>query len=125
MQTDRHGLFTELEPPPGGAERFRQRLDETAGPRHAPRWGVFATAGAACAAVVLIAVVLWRDPGDSALQSVEDPQRTVALYAAPEFDRLLGRPPQPVELTVTINERTASVVELETANQKVRIYQIN
>jgi hypothetical protein len=50
---------------------------------------------------------------------------TTANTDAPKFDRLLGRPTQPVELNVTINERTASVVEIETTNEKVRIYQIN
>ena len=117
------GLFTELEPPPGGAERFRQRLDAAASSRRMPRWSIFAVAGAASAAVVLIAVVLLRDPSESS--PVADSPRTASLYDAPEFDRLLGRLPQPIELAVTRNAQTAAVVEIETANEKVRIYRIN
>ena len=125
MTNERPGLFTELEPPPGGAERFGRRLDQTASARHALRWHVFVTAGAACAVVALVAVVLLRDPEDSASSPVADSGRTAAIYDAPEFDRLLGRTPRPAELTVTLNEQPASVAEIETTNEKVRIYRIN
>jgi len=121
MKAERHGLFTELEPPPGGAERFGRRLDETASSRHVARWGVLVAAGAACAAAILVVIVVLRDSSSSLVDS----QRTASLYDAPEFDRLLGRSPQPVELAVTLNEQTASVVEIETTNEKVRIYRIN
>jgi hypothetical protein len=121
---DDWGLFKELAPPPGGAERFRKRLDELERAPRPPRWNVFATVAAAGAAVVLVAVLVLRDPGESG-PSLPDSQLTAALYDAPEFDRLLGREPPPVELAVTVNSEAASVVEIETTNEKVRIYQIN
>ncbi|HJR70489.1 MAG TPA: hypothetical protein VKA43_10650 [Gammaproteobacteria bacterium] len=123
MNDERHGLFTELTPPPGGAERFAKRLDETAQSADAPRRRGFAFAAAACAAAALVlAVMLLREPGDSASPPVA---AATEIYDAPEFDRLLGRPSQPAEFTVTLGERTASVVEVETTNEKVRIYEIN
>ena len=125
MKFDGHGLFTELAPPPGGAERFRRRLDESTDAPRAPRWRVFALAGAACAAVAVAAVVALHGSNDSASLPVADSERTAAIYDAPEFDRLLGRPPQPAELTVMLNEQIAPVAEIETGNEKVRIYRIN
>ncbi len=120
-------LFKQLDPPPGGAERFARRLDEAAAsPSPAPRWRTFALAGAACAAVALIIVVVLRRDSDSPVMPplVADLQPTPEIYNSPAFDRLLGRPAQFTELTVSRNEQAASVVELETANDKVRIYQI-
>jgi hypothetical protein len=127
MSTDRHGLFTQLEPPPGGAERFERRLHKAAAsPSPAPRWRTFALAGAACAAVALIVAVVLRRDSDRPVMPplVADLQPTPEIYNSPAFDRLLGRPAQFTELTVSRNEQSASVVELETASAKVRIYQI-
>lgn len=121
MNSKRHGLFAELAPPPGGAERFANRLDDAAPTADVPRWRGLALAGAACAAVV-IAVVLLREFGDSASPPVA---AAPDIYYAPEFDRLLGRPSRPTEFTVTVGERTASVVEVETMNEKVRLYRVN
>jgi hypothetical protein len=123
MNSERHGLFADLDPPPGGVGRFAQRLHGAAQAAEAPRRRGFAFAAAACAAVALVvAVVLLRELGDSA-----SPPVTAApeIYDAPEFDRLLGRPAQPTEFTVRLDERTASIVEVETTNEKVRIYEIN
>ena len=126
MKFNGHGLFTQLEPPPGGAERFGRRLDETADAPRAPRSRVFALAGAACAAVaVMAALVVLLDRNDSASSPVADSERTAEIYDAREFDRLLGRPPRPAELTVILNEQSASVAQIETGNEKVRIYRIN
>jgi hypothetical protein len=123
MNNERQGVFAELTPPPSGAERFARRLDETAQAADVPRWRSFAFAGAACAAVALVvAVVLLRDPSDSTPPTVAS---APDIYDAPEFDRLLGRPAQPTEFTVTLDERTASVVEVETANEKIRLYRVN
>ena len=126
MNTD--ALFKELEPPPGGAERFAQRLDERgrAAIASRTRWRNLALAGAACTAVALIvAVVLRRDSDRPEMPPlVADLQPAPEIYDSPAFDRLLGRPAQFTELTVSRNEQSASVVELETANAKVRIYQI-
>jgi hypothetical protein len=123
MNDETQSLFKELEPPPGGAERFARRLDETAHAAEAPRWRVFAFAGAACAAVALmVAVVVLREPSESTSPTVA---AAPDIYDAPEFDRLLGRPAQPTAFAVTVDERTASVVEVETTNEKIRIYEIN
>ena len=55
---------------------------------------------------------------------VADLQPEPEIYNSPAFDRLLGRAAQFTELTVSRNEQATSVVELATANDKVRIYQI-
>jgi hypothetical protein len=49
----------------------------------------------------------------------------VEIYDAPELDRLLGRSARPVELVVTVNTEIATVTEVATANDKVRIYRVN
>jgi hypothetical protein len=56
MSTDRGGIFQELEPPAGGAERFRQRL-EAAGDSTGWPLRPFLAAGVAAAALVIAAVV--------------------------------------------------------------------
>jgi hypothetical protein len=82
-----------------------------------------ALAGAASAAAVafVVAVVLLREPGDAAQPVVT----TSEIYDSPEFDRLLGRPLRAERLTAVVDEQTASVTQLESQNEKVRIYQIN
>jgi hypothetical protein len=123
MNDERHGLFSEIDPPPGGVERFAQRLDKAARTPEAPRWRGLAFAGVACAAdALVVAALLLRDPSDSTSPPVA---AAPEIYDAPEFDRLLGRPARPAEFTVMLGERTASVVEVETTNEKVRIYEIN
>jgi len=123
MNTD--ALFKELEPPPGGAERFAQRLDEIAAERPSPRARVLAiTAAAAAISVVTAAVLLLRPPDVAPPELVVDAP-TIDVYNAPELDRLLGRSATPAQLAVTVNMEAASVTEIETTNQKVRIYQIN
>ena len=96
-------------------------------PRAPPRvrWRTFALAGAACAAVALIVAVVLPRLGQSRNTAA---RRKFAADAqidnSPAFDRLLGRPAQFTALTVSRNEQSASVIEIETANDKVRIYQI-
>ena len=127
MNTDRHGLFTAAR-----TAARRRRAFRTAAPRSRceplPRAALenLALAGAACAAVALIVVVVLRRDSDRPVMPplVADLQPTPEIYNSPAFDRLLGRPAQFTELTVSRNEQSASVVELETANDKVRIYQI-
>ena len=123
MNTDE--LFKELEPPPGGAEAFAQRLDEIAAEQPSPRARVLAAAAAIVAAAVVTAVLLLRQTGDETPAQVADETPAVDIYNAPELDRLLGRTSQPAELMVMVNMETANVTEIETTNQKVRIYQIN
>jgi len=123
MNDERHGLFAELEPPRGGVARFAQRLEETAPTTHAPRWRGFALAAAGAAAVALVvALVLLRETSESVPPTVA---AAPEIYDAREFDRLLGRPARPTEFVVTLGERTASVVERETTNEKIRIYDVN
>ena len=122
MNTD--ALFTELEPPPGGAERFAQRLDEIAAERPSSRARVLAVAATA-AAVALVTTILLLPTTDVPPVRVSDAPPPVDVYNAPELDRLLGRAATPAELVVTVNRETAAVTEIETTNEKVRIYQIN
>lgn len=123
MNTD--ALFKQLEPPPGGAKRFAQRLDEIAAARPSPRARVLAVAAAGAAVALVTAVLLLRQPNDAPPVLVADAPPAVEVYDAPEFDRLLGRSAPPAELMVMVNMEAAAVTEIETTNQKVRIYQIN
>ena len=118
-------LFKELEPPPGGAERFAQRLDEIAATRPSRRARVLAMAAAVAAVALVTTVLLLRQPDDTPPQVVAASSPPVEVYDAPEFDRLLGRSARPAELMVMVNMEAANVTEVETTNQKVRIYQIN
>jgi hypothetical protein len=123
MSTD--DLFRPLDPPPGGAERFARRLDELAATSPAPSRRGPALAAAACVVLMLVAAVVWlREPDEARpLNAVSQP--TIDVYGAPEFDRLLGRTRAPAELTVVVGAEPAAVTQLETGNEKVRIYRIN
>jgi hypothetical protein len=123
MNTD--ALFKELEPPSGGAERFAQRLDEIAAERPSHRARVLALAAAAAGVALVTAVLVLRQPDDAAQVQIANAAPPVDVYNAPELDRLLGRSAVPAELMVTVNRQAANVTEVETTNQKVRIYQIN
>jgi hypothetical protein len=123
MNTDL--LFKELEPPPGGAERFARRLDEIAAERPSLRTRAVALAAAAASVAIVTTVLLLRPAGDEPEPAVADASPAVEVYGAPEFDRLLGRPPRPTELTVLVNTEAARVTELTTTSAKVRIYEIN
>lgn len=123
MNTDL--LFKELAPPPGGAEQFARRLDEVAAERPSLRMRAVALA-AAVAAIAVVTTMLFLRPASNAPElTVADAPPAVEVYGAPEFDRLLGRPPQPTDLTVIVNTEAARITELETTSAKVRIYQIN
>ena len=120
-------LFEQLEPPPAGAERFARRLDEATAAAVVPSWRPLAWAGAVGAiaiAAVAITVLVPRERNDAA-PPVADSPPVPALYDSPAFDRLLGRPLQPAQLTAIVDEQSASITELESHNEKVRIYQLN
>ncbi len=123
MNTD--ALFKQLEPPPGGAERFARRLDEIAATRPSARARVLAMAAAIAGVALVTAVLLLRQPSESPPVLVADTPPAVEVYDAPEFDRLLGRSAAPAELMVMVNMEAAAVTEIETTNQKVRISEIN
>ena len=123
MNTD--ALFKELEPPPGGAERFSQRLDEIAAERPSSRARVLAAAATAIAVALITAILLLRPTNDVPPVRVADAPPPIDVYNAPELDRLLGRAAPPAELVVTVDMETAAVTEIETTNKKIRIYQLN
>ena len=124
MNTD--ALFTQLEPPPGGAERFERRLDEAAAEQPSSRARVLALAAASRGRCHRDGDPLAAAAGygiANRARGYEPP--AVDVYNAPELDRLLGRSALPAELMVTVNMQAANVTEIETTNEKVRIYQIN
>jgi hypothetical protein len=123
MKPDIDGLFTELTPPPGGAERFAERLErEAARPAVSLQRVVTFAAAASLVGALVLAIVVLRQPNEPQLAASVP---AVDIYAAPELDRLLGRPAQPTELVVTVNAEVATVTELATTNEKVRIYRVN
>jgi hypothetical protein len=124
MNTD--ALFRELDPPPGGTERFAQRLDEMSAARPSRGARALMLAAATLASVALItALTLLRQPSDTLETVVADAPPAVDVYNAPELDRLLGRATPPPKLMVVVNMQAADVTEIESTNEKVRIYQIN
>jgi hypothetical protein len=123
MNTD--ALFKELQPPPGGVERFAQRLDEMSPARPSPRVRALALAAALGSVAVVAALLLLRQPSDAPQTVVANAPPPVDVYNAPELDRLLGRVAPPPQLMVLVNTQAANVTEIETVNEKVRIYQIN
>jgi len=125
MKPDLDRLFTDLTPPQGGAERFAERLDAAAAGSVVSRRRVAALAAAAFAAVVLVAVIVLRGQPDESPALIADSPPAVDIYGAREFDRLLGRPARPAELEVVVNAEVATVTEVATTNDKVRIYRVN
>ena len=124
MKRDFEDLFTELMPPPGGAERFAQRLEQAAAVPiiSLRRVAVFAAAASVVGALVTALVVV-RQPNEASPPLALGP--AVEIYDAPELDRLLGRSARPMGLVVTVNAEAATVTEVATANDKVRIYRVN
>src|SRR5262245_31182207 len=105
-------LFAQLEPPSGGVERFRQRLAE---PERAPAAGRWLGAVSVLAIAALVAALLYLPDAR---------ERTVvagsSLIDAPEFDRLLGREPRDVPLSVQLNEQPIEAEQLQSTDPKVR-----
>lgn len=103
----------ELEPPPGGIERFEARLDRLDdSPR--TRRGVPLIVGAAfLLGLVFIAVV--RQP---------DIEPAPSVYQAPAFDRLLGRTMEEAPLRISIDDEPVSASLVASADPNVRIYEI-
>jgi hypothetical protein len=118
-------LFKELDPPPGGAERFARRLDEIAAERPLSRTRLLAMVASVAAVALVTALLLLQPASDAPPASVANAPPPVDVYNAPELDRLLGRAAAPAELLVTVNMETVAITEIETTNKRVRIYQIN
>ena len=111
--------FPDLEPPRGGAERFRARLesaDREASPGFLRR---LAAAGvvAVLAIAAIAAIAVFRDP--DAVEPVP-----VIVLDMPELDWLLGRPMQPIEITVFVDDEPAALSALPVTTPGIRIYEI-
>ena len=120
MRIDRRELFRQLEPPPGGVERMRARAMPSG--MHVSR---FQWRAVACAMVALVAIILvvGRGPRGVSTDGVISAGNTSAgIAVAPQFDRLLGRTPAPVDLTVTQNDQAVALTRVEGSNPKVRMY---
>lgn len=125
MKTDRDELFRELTPPAGGAARMRSRLahevsnEPRTGATYAPRTGwQFAAAGVAALVLIAVLAAIALRPGQSDVPVAGE------LYASADFDRLLGRPSMPFELSVSIDDERLELTEIPTRDPQVRIVQI-
>ena len=116
MKFDQVDLFREISPPPGGAERFRRRLDDVSEPSRFPV-AFTLVAGVAVIAVVFLMTTSWRRHEIVELQ-------TAGLYQAAEFDRLLGRSMAREGTTVLIDDERVSLSEIPSASENIRIYEI-
>jgi len=151
MTVDRDRIFEQLDPPPGGIERFRTRLraaSSDAGGRPdskrpfltsrapIPSW---ATAAGAAVAVALVLAVVTRLPLDTAERRTPDsgtattgsttqidtpsaPSPAGTLADAPELDWLLGRSTPYAEVRVTVDGKATDVVRLPTSDPRIRVY---
>jgi tRNA G37 N-methylase TrmD len=108
--------FPDIDPPSGGTERFRERLENPGGDSRVAvgRWAAVGGV-AAVLAVVGIAIL--------AIDDVSEPAATIA-FDSPEFDRLLDRPMQQVETTVTINDEPVTLSAVPAKTPGIRIYEV-
>jgi hypothetical protein len=120
-------LFQKLEPPAGGVERFASRLEAESNAHDTARRRDLALAAAATVAAIAIGIVVWftQRPDDAAAPPIAELQPVPNIYDSPAFDRLLGRPLQPAELTATVDQQPSTLTELESQNSRVRIYRID
>jgi hypothetical protein len=116
MTTHDDAVFAPLDPPPGGVERFRAKLAEaTARPGRSYRRPAVSLAAAlalSLAAVLYLHVESRRPAADE------------TAYAAPEFDRLLGRDSKPLPLRVELNDQPVAVEQVASDDPRVKIYQL-
>lgn len=124
MAHDRNNWFDELEPPPGGAEKLRRRIEAGGRPRAvlAPR---IALAGMGAAAFVLVIALIALVGGGGVGGGSGERAAVAEVYEAAEFDRLLGRPIEETELVVTVDEQAVPVAQEEGSNPKIRIYRMD
>jgi hypothetical protein len=93
------------------------RLDAAASESDSPGW-IPAVAVAAILVLVVGALVVPSARRESGAPA-ENP-----VAAAPEFDRLLGRPVELADPAVTLNEQSVTLAAVRSENPKIRIYQI-
>ena len=152
MKSDNVNLFRTLEPPPGGVERFRRRLEAADAATRQPSASRIVSAGLAAALVAVVVIALDQAPSsrdlhrevDAGAQAVDTDRRTegadrsddaadgggaeVAIAgefrSSPAFARLLGQPLRSAETLISVDDRQVSVAELPSTNSKIRIYQI-
>ena len=117
MKTTKDSIFQLLDPPAGGAQAVAQRITASTG--ELP-W--FWRPSAAIAVVVVLSiVVLYFRVSDPNSDVVSD----VTLNLAPDFNRLLGRPIEPLVTQISLNGKVVPVVQLQTSASAVRVYQLN
>ena len=108
--------FPDIEPPPGGAERFRVQL-ENPGVASRVAVGRWVAAGGVVAVLAIAAIiVLWPN-------NVVEPE-TAIVFDTPEFDRLLGRPMKQVETTVMIDDEPVNLSAIPVKTPGIRIYEV-
>lgn len=115
--TDNGNLFKRLDPPPGGAERLGRRIGQQS-PRHAFALPKPAAAILGIAIAVFVALPLLRAPDPV-------PATQSEIYDAPQFDRLVGRRSETLELRVLRDAEEAALIEFESSDPRIRIYALN
>jgi hypothetical protein len=119
MTVGKRELFELFEPPPGSVERMARRIERRhERPAGTPRrWLAAAALGIIAAASAAFLILRASDEPPAA-------QRGANLYAARQFDRLLGRRLESVELSVAIDDRSPVIVEVESSRPNVRLYDV-
>lgn len=108
--------FPDIDPPPGGVERFRMQL-ENPGDASRVDFGRWAAAGGVVAVLVIAALAV------VSLPETAEPETAIA-FDTPEFDRLLGRPMKQVETTVMIDDQPADIAAIPAKRAGIRIYEV-
>jgi hypothetical protein len=116
MSPDDRIQFPDIDPPAGGVERFRMRL-ESPGDASRVAVGRWVAVGGVVAVFAIAAMAILRPP-------VAVEPETAIVFDSPELDRLLGRPMREVETTVMIDDEPANVAAIPGTTQGIRIYEI-
>ena len=108
--------FPDIDPPPGGTERFRMQLEnpDVASRAAVGRW--VAAAGVVAVLAIVAMAVLW--PRDAV-----EPEAAM-VFDTPELDRLLGRPMPRIETTVMIDNEPVALSAVPATTPGIRIYEV-
>lgn len=122
MKADGKDLFQTLDPPAGGAERLRARLQaERPRPMMSPvRLGLAAIAASA----LLTAILITQRPEVGNEIARDDIGLADDIFESPAFDRLLGREFQPVAMRVTLNDEPMQATAVASENPNIRMYDL-